>query len=382
MKVLVTGAAGFVGRNLVQTLKNIRDGKDRTRPGLSIGEIWEYGSDTPRERLEPWCAQADFVFHLAGANRPEKQSEFMEVNCGFTGVLLDALKKHRNPCPVMFASSVHASGGSAYGVSKRAGEKLVFAHGRETGAPVLVYRFPNVFGKWCRPNYNSAVATFCYNFARDLPVAVEDRDQELELLYIDDLVQEMLDALEGHPHRDGEFCRVSVTHRAALGEILDLLGMFSWWTEDLVLPEIPEGSFPRKLCSTYLSYLPREKIAFPLKTNTDPRGSFTELLKKIPCGQLAVNISKPGTTRGQHWHHSKWELFVVVSGDGLIRQRQLGTGEVMEFRVSGDRLVGVQMLPGYVHSIQNLSKKENLVTLVWANEPYDPARPDTYFEEV
>ncbi len=389
MKILVTGAKGFVGKNLCASLKNLRDGKDRTRPALTITQIYEYDRDTDPAQLAPFCAQADFVFHLAGVNRPQNPEEFMQGNFGFTSTLLDTLKQHRNTCPVMLSSSIQATCigryDSGYGRSKRAGEELVFAYGEETGARVLVYRFPNLFGKWCRPNYNSAVATFCHNTANDLPITVSDRAVQLELLYIDDLVAEMLDALEGKEHRwalDPKFCAAPVTHKATLGEIVDLLNRFQAQPATLVMPEIPENSFAKKLCSTYLSYLPREKIAFPLKMNVDARGSFTELLKTEGCGQFSVNISKPGITKGQHWHHSKWELFIVVSGHGLIRMRKIGTEEVLDFEVSGDKIEAVHMLPGYTHSIINLSKTENLVTVMWANEQFDPGYPDTFFEGV
>lgn len=399
MNILVTGARGFVGKNLCVTLANIKENKDRTRPGIAIGDIFEYDLDTPAALLDEYCARADFVFNLAGVNRPKEQSEFMAGNFGFASTLLDTLKKHGNTCPVMLASSIQATligryGGSDYGKSKLAGEQLFFDYAAETGAKVLVYRFPNLFGKWCRPNYNSAVATFCHNMANDLPITVNDRATELELLYIDDLVCEMLDALEGREHRcefdgltavpcdTGRFCAVPVTHRVTLGEIVDLLASFKAQPQTLVMPEIPAGSFAKKLYSTYLSYLPREKTAFPLKMNVDDRGSFTELLKTAGCGQFSVNISKPGITKGQHWHHSKWELFIVVSGHGLIQQRRIDSDEVLSFEVSGERIEAVHMLPGYTHNIINLSDTEPLVTLMWANEPFDPAHPDTFSEPV
>ena len=387
MNVLVTGAAGFVGKNLVCALKNLRDGKDRTRPGLTVGEIYEYDINTDPSLLAEFCQKADFVFHLAGVNRPKDTAEFMSGNFGFSGTLLDTLKRCGNSCPVMLSSSVQASlkgryAGSEYGKSKLAGEELFFRYGEETGAKVLVYRFSNLFGKWCRPNYNSAVATFCHNIANDLPIQVNDPSTELELVYIDDLMAQLLDALEGREARDGKFCKVPLSHRVTLGRIAELLYSFHDQPETLLLPDIPDGSFEKKLYSTYLSYLPGEKIAVPLKMNTDQRGSFTEVLKTRACGQFSVNISKPGVTKGQHWHHSKWELFIVVSGHGLIRERNLGTGEVISFEVSGDKLQAVQMLPGYTHSITNLSDREDLVTLMWANEAFDPNRPDTYFEEV
>ena len=398
MNILITGAKGFVGKNLTEALKNIRDNKDRTRPALKIGEICEYDLDTPQEKLAEYCEKADFVFHLAGVNRPQDPVEFMAGNFGFSSELLSALKQSRNTCPVMLSSSIQATligrYDGDYGRSKKAGEELFFAYAGETGAKVLVYRFPNLFGKWCRPNYNSAVATFCHNTANDLPIRVNDRNTELELLYIDDLVQEMLDALEGKEHRcgfdglapvpaeDGRYCYVPVTHKETLGEIVDLLEQFRAQPETLVLPEIPAGSFAKKLYSTYLSYLPKDKTAFPLKMNVDARGSFTELLKTEKCGQFSVNISKPGITKGEHWHNSKWEFFIVVSGHGLIQERRIGSDEVWEFEVSGDKIEAVHMLPGFTHNIINLSDTEPLVTLMWANEQFDPAHPDTYGEKV
>jgi len=399
MKILVTGAKGFVGKNLVANLKNIQENKNRTRPNLVIDEIFPYDIDTKPELLDEFCAEADFVFHLAGVNRPKNNEEFMEGNFGFTGILLETLNKYGNRCPVMLSSSVQATligryGSSDYGKSKLAGEELLFNYAEKTGAKVLVYRFPNLFGKWCRPNYNSAVATFCNAIANDLEFTVNDRSTELELLYIDDLVEEMLNALEGKEHRceyqgldaipkeEGRYCYVPVTHKAALGEIVDLLERFKSQPESLTMPEIPEGSFEKKLYSAYLSYLPKEKAIFDLRMNCDERGSFTELLKTESCGQFSVNISKPGITKGQHWHNSKWEFFIVVSGHGLIRQRKIGTEEIVEFEVSGDRLQAVHMLPGYTHNIINLSATENLVTVMWANEQFDPAHPDTFFEPV
>jgi len=398
MNILVTGAAGFVGKNLVESLKNLRGGKDRTRPALQIGEIFQYDLDKDPGLLPGFCREADFVFHLAGVNRPKDPAEFMAGNFGFTSTLLEALKQAGNRCPVMLASSIQATCigryDSDYGRSKRAGEELLFAYGKETGAPVLIYRFPNLFGKWCRPNYNSAVATFCHNMANDLPITVTDPAIRLELLYIDDLVAEMLDALEGRPHRcgfdgltpifweDGPFCAAPVTHSVTLGEIVSLLESFRDQPRTLMMPRIPQGSFQKKLYSTYLSYLPGEKAAFPLKMNRDSRGSFTELLKTDGCGQFSVNISKPGITKGQHWHHSKWEFFMVVSGKGLIRQRRIGSQEILDFPVSGEDIQAVQMLPGYTHSIINLSDTEDLVTLMWANESFDPAHPDTFGEAV
>lgn len=398
MNILVTGAKGFVGRNLSENLKNIRDGKDLTRPSLSVGEIFEYDIDTDPSLLDGYCARADFVFHLAGVNRPKNTEQFMMGNFGFTSTLLDTLKKHNNTCPVMISSSLQATCigryDGPYGQSKKAGEDLLFAYGEETGAKVLVYRFPNIFGKWCRPNYNSAVATFCHNTARDLPITVSDASVELELLYIDDLVAEMLNALEGKEHRctfdglrtvlcaEGSFCASPITHKVTLGEIIALLETFKAQSNTLVVPEIPENSFAKKLYSTYLSYLPAEKVSFPLKMNVDDRGSFTELLKTEKCGQFSVNISKPGITKGQHWHNSKWEFFIVVSGHGLIQQRKIGTDEVLDFEVSGNKIEAVHMLPGYTHNIINLSQTENLVTVMWANEQFDVNHPDTFGEEV
>ena len=399
MNILITGAKGFVGKNLVGNLRNIAEGKNRTRPGLSIGEIYEYDLDTDPALLDAYCAKADFVFNLAGVNRPKEQSEFMQGNFGFASALLDALKKHGNACPVMLSSSIQATligryGESDYGKSKLAGEELFFSYGKETGAKVLVYRFPNLFGKWCRPNYNSAVATFCNNFANDLPIQVNDPATELELVYIDDLVEEMLDALEGQEHRcefsgldavpqeDGRYCYVPTSHKATLGKIVNLLETFKAQPQTLLMPEIPASSFAKKLYSTYLSYLPKEKVCFPLKMNVDERGSFTELIKTANCGQVSVNISKPGVTKGQHWHNSKWEFFMVVSGRALIQERKIGTDEVLEFEVSGDKIEAVHMLPGYTHNIINLSETENLVTVMWANESFDPQHPDTFFEKV
>ena len=399
MNILITGAAGFVGKNLSAALHCLQNGTDRTRPGLTIGELYLYDKDSPAQLLEEACQKADFVFNLAGVNRPKEQEEFMEGNFGFASTLLDTLKKHKNTCPVMLSSSIqatlvgrYAEGG--YGLSKKAGEELFFRYGEETGAKVLVYRFPNLFGKWCRPNYNSVVATFCHNYAHDLPISVSDPAVELEMLYIDDLVTEMLDALEGKEHHcefeglttvlkeDGRYCAAPVSNRVTLGEIVSLLDSFKAQPQTLLMPEIPEGSFAKKLYSTYLSYLPKEKAIFPLKMNVDARGSFTELLKTENCGQFSVNISKPGITKGQHWHHTKWEFFIVVSGKGLIQQRKIGTEEVLNFEVSGEKIQAVHMLPGYTHNIINLSETENLVTLMWANERFDPAHPDTFFEVV
>ena len=398
MNILITGAAGFVGKNLTAALEAIRDGKDRRFPGLSIGELYLYDRDSSGEILEKGCEKADFVFHLAGVNRPKDPAEFMQGNFGFTSKLLDTLKKYRNTCPLVLSSSIQATligrYDSEYGRSKKAGEELFFAYGQETGAKVLVYRFPNLFGKWCRPNYNSAVATFCHNFAHDLPITVSDPSVQLELLYIDDLIDEMLCALLGKEHHcefngietvlaeNGRYCAAPVTHKVTLGEIVRLLDSFKAQPQTLVMPEIPNDSFAKKLYSTYLSYLPKEKVSFPLKMNVDPRGSFTELLRTANCGQFSVNISKPGITKGQHWHHTKWEFFIVVSGHGLIQMRKLGSGEVLNFEVSGEKIQAVQMLPGYTHNIINLSDSEDLVTLMWANELFDPNKPDTFFEVV
>ena len=397
MNILVTGAKGFVGKNLCAALKNIRDNKDKTR-NIKIEEIFEYDIDTERNLLDGFCERADFVFNLAGVNRPKDNAEFMEGNFGFASDLLNTLKKHNNKCPVMLSSSVQATligrYDGEYGRSKKVGEELFFKYAEETGAKVLVYRFPNLFGKWCRPNYNSAVATFCHNTANDLPITVNDRNIELELLYIDDLVAEMLDALENNEHRcefdgintviteGGKYCAVPTTHKVTLGEIADLLEQFKNQPKTLFMPEIPDGSFAEKLYSTYLSYLPKEKVSFPLKMNIDERGSFTELLKTAGCGQFSVNISKPGITKGQHWHNSKWEFFIVVSGHGLIEERKIGSDEVLRFEVSGEEIEAVHMLPGYTHNIINLSDTEDLVTLMWANEQFDPNHPDTFFEKV
>ena len=398
MNILVTGACGFVGKNLTEALKNIRDGKDRTR-ALKIDEIYEYDINTPKEYLQEYASRAHFVFNLAGVNRPKDEKEFMEGNFDFARELFDSLIKAKNTCPVMISSSIQATligryAASPYGESKLAGEKIALEYGEKTGARVLIYRFPNLFGKWCRPNYNSAVATFANNIANDLPITVNDRAIELELLYIDDLVCEMLDALEGKEHRcnfdgldavldeNGKYCVAPYSHRVTLGEIVDLLYQFKNQPSTLKMPEIPKNSFAKKLYSTYLSYLPKEKVSFPLKMNIDARGSFTELIKSESCGQVSVNISKPGITKGQHWHNSKWELFIVVSGHGLIEMRKIGGDEVLKFEVWGDKIEAVHMLPGYTHNIINLSETEDLVTVMWANEEFDPNKPDTFFEEV
>lgn len=382
MNILITGAGGFVGKNLVCALENIRDGKDRTHPELEIGKVFRCTRQTTEAQLKEYCADADFVFHLAGVNRPKEQSEFMEGNRDFTGTLLGLLELAGNTCPVMISSSTQAALDNPYGESKRAGEQLMRDYGKKTGAKTLIYRFPNVFGKWCRPNYNSAVATFCHNRANDLPIQVNDRNTRLTLVYIDDVVQELLSALGGKEHHDGDFCCVPVTHSVTLGEIVDLIETFRSQPDTLVMPEIPNGSFAKKLYSTYLSYLPKEKVAFPLKMNADQRGSFTELLKTANNGQFSVNISRPGITKGQHWHHTKWEFFIVVAGRALIQERKIGTDEIIEFEVSGEQIQAVHMLPGYTHNIINLSETENLVTLMWANELFDPQHPDTFFQEV
>jgi len=398
MNILITGSAGFVGKNLTAALQNIKDGKDRTHPGIKIDELYLYDIDSPESLLDEACEHADFVFNLAGVNRPKDNSEFMQGNFGFASILLDTLQKHSNICPVLLSSSIQATligrYDSDYGRSKKAGEELFFDYANKTGAKVLVYRFPNLFGKWCRPNYNSAVATFCNNIANDLPITVNDPKIGLELLYIDDLVDEMLAALEGNEHRcefdgidtviteGGRYCACPVTHKVTLGEIVSLLESFRDQPSTLTIPEIPKGSFAKKLYSTYLSYLPKEKIAFPLKMNIDARGSFTELLRSDKCGQVSVNISKPGITKGQHWHNTKWEFFIVVSGKGLIQMRKIGSDEVLNFEVSGEKIEAVHMLPGYTHNIINLSDTEDLITVMWANECFDPNKPDTFFEVV
>ena len=407
MNILVTGAAGFVGKNLVENLKNIRDGKNKTRPAIQIEEIYEYDLNNSIEELDAFCKECDFVFNLAGVNRPKDPEEFQKGNFGFASTLLDLLKKHNNNCPVMLSSSLQATlegrfGKSEYGLSKKAGEELFFNYAEEIGALVYVYRFPNLVGKWVRPNYNSAVGTFCNNIANDLPITVNDPNVELEMLFIDDLIEEMFDALERHPHRceypsavedgfdgltprskdDGKYCYAPITHKATLGYIVECLNRFHDQPKTLLMPKIADGSFEKKLYSMYLSYLPAEKIVFDLKMNCDERGSFTELLKTADHGQFSVNISKPGVTKGQHWHNSKWEFFIVVSGHGLIQERKIGTDEVIEFEVSGDKIQAIHMLPGYTHNIINLSENENLVTVMWANEQFDPNHPDTFFEPV
>ncbi len=399
MKILVTGAKGFVGKNLCAALRNVAEGKDKSRGIDSDITIYEFDIDTEKSLLEEYCKDADFVFNLAGVNRPENPADFMNGNFGFASELLENLKKYNNKCPIMLSSSLQATlvgryAEGDYGKSKKAGEDLFFSYSEETGAKVYVYRFPNLFGKWCRPNYNSAVATFCNNIANDLPIQVNDRAIELQLLYIDDLVDEMFNILKGGAHRceydgletvdtvEGKFCYCPIVHRVTLGEIVDLLDSFKNQPSTLTIPEIPYNSFAKKLYSTYLSYLPKEKASFPLKMNVDPRGSFTELLKTEKCGQVSVNISKPGITKGQHWHNTKWEFFIVVSGKGLIQQRKIGSEEVLNFQVSGEKIEAVHMLPGYTHNIINLSDTEDLVTVMWANEQFDPNKPDTFFEVV
>jgi len=399
MNILVTGAKGFVGRNLVENLKNIRDGKNRIRPNIIIHNIYEFDKDNSLEELDRYCRDCNFVFNLAGVNRPKDDSEFQEGNINFAQILLDKLNEYNNKSTIMLSSSIQASlcgrfADSEYGRTKKEAEELFFKYSQETGAKVLIYRFPNVVGKWIKPNYNSAVGTFCHNIANELPVTVNDPNIELELLFIDDLINEMFDALEGKEHRceyigletvfckNGKYCAVPVTHKATLGRIVELLYKFHDLPSTLVIPEIAPGSFEKKLNSMYVSYLPKEKVAFPLKMNIDDRGSFTEILKTINCGQFSVNITKPGVTKGQHWHNSKWELFIVVSGHGLIEERKIGSDEVLRFEVSGEKLEVVHMLPGYTHKLVNLSETENLVTLMWANEQFDSNNPDTFFENV
>lgn len=399
MKILVTGAQGFVGKNLCAQLKNIKEGKARCYGDLTISEVYEYDINSTPEELDQWCKNCDFVFNLAGVNRPQNTEEFMQGNFGFASTLLDTLKKHQNTCPVMLSSSIQATlagrfGTSEYGKSKKAGEELFFEYGKETGAKVLVYRFPNLYGKWCRPNYNSAIATFCNNIANDLPIQVNDPNVELEVLYIDDLMEEMIDALKGHEHhcefdgvetimqKDGRYCAAPITHHVKLGEIVELLYKFAELSKTLMIPDIPADSFAKRLFSTYLSYLPKEKAIFDLNMNIDDRGSFTELVHTLNCGQVSINISKPGITKGEHWHHTKWEQFIVVSGHGLIQLRKEGTDEILNYEVSGDKIQSVIMLPGYTHNIINLSETENLVTVMYCNEIFDKNRPDTFFDTV
>ena len=399
MKILVTGAKGFVGRNLCAQLRNIQEGKAKCYGDVVVEAVYEYDIDSTAAALDAYCRDCDFVFNLAGVNRPKTQEEFMQGNFGFASLLLDTLRKYHNACPVMISSSVQATlagrfGNSEYGRSKKAGEELMFLYAEQTGAKVLVYRFPNLFGKWCRPNYNSAIATFCHNIAHDLPIQVNDRSVEMELLYIDDLVDEMIGALKGEEHRcefdgvetvptaNGRYCYCPVTHKVTLGEIVDMIYAFAEQPKTLTIPEIPAGSLAKKLYSTYLSYLPKEKVSFPLKMNVDNRGSFTELVHTLNCGQVSINISKPGITKGQHWHNTKWEFFIVVSGHGLIQERKIGSDEVLEFEVSGDKIECIHMLPGYTHNIINLSDTQDLVTVMYCNEIFDPSHPDTYFETV
>ena len=396
MKILVTGAKGFVGKNLCAQLNNIREGKNKSYGDLTISEVFEYDIDSSLEQLDSYCQSCDFVFNLAGVNRPQNQEEFMQGNFGFASTLLDLLKKHKNSCPVMISSSIQATlagrfGNSEYGKSKKAGEELMFEYAQETGAKVLVYRFPNLFGKWCRPNYNSAIATFCHNIANDLPIQVNDRSVEMELLYIDDLVDEMVNAILGNEHRcefegvetipteAGHYCYCPITHKTTLGEIVDWIYAFAEQPKTLTIPEIPENSLAKKLYSTYLSYLPKEKVAFPLKMNIDQRGSFTELVHTLNCGQVSINISKPGITKGQHWHNTKWEFFIVVTGHGLIQQRRIDSEEVIEFKVTGEDIQCIHMLPGYTHNIINLSDTHDLVTVMYCNEIFNPNKPDTFF---
>ena len=399
MNILVTGAKGFVGKNLVENLKNLRDGKNRTRPEIKVDGIYEYDLDSTEEQLDEYCSKADFVFNLAGVNRPKNPEEFKRGNFGFASKLLDKLKDYHNTCPVMLSSSIQATlagrfGKSEYGLSKKAGEDLFFQYAEDTGAKVLVYRFPNLAGKWCKPNYNSAVATFCNNIANDLPIRVDNPDTELELLFIDDLVNEMFDALEGKEHHcefdgveavakaDGKYCYAPVTHKATLGQVVELLHKFHNQPQTLLVPSIPEESFEKKLYSMYLSYLPESKVCVDLQGSVDNRGSFTEVIKTLDHGQVSINVSKPGITKGEHWHNTKWEIFVVVSGHGMIEERKIGSDEVLKFEVSGDKLQAVYMLPGYTHNIINLSDTEPMVTLMWANEIFDPEHPDTYREMV
>ena len=401
MKVLVTGAKGFVGKNLCAQLNNIKTGKVKCYGNLVIEEVFEYDLDSTPEQLDAWCKDCDFVFNLACVNRPQDPKEFMEGNFGFATVLLNTLKKYKNNCPVMISSSIQATlagrfGTSEYGKSKKVGEELMFQYGEETGAKVLVYRFPNLYGKWCRPNYNSVVATFCNNIANDLPITVNDPSVDMEFLYIDDLVEEMICALNGEEHHcefegvetvlspNGRYCTAPITHHVKLGEIVDLLYKFAEMPKTLMIPEIPAGSFAKRLYSTFLSYLPKEKVIFDLKMNVDNRGSFTELVHTINCGQVSINISKPGITKGEHWHHTKWELFIVVSGYGLIQLRNENdpNAEILEYEVSGDKIQSVIMLPGYTHNIINLSDTQDLVTVMYCNEIFNSERPDTFFDKV
>ena len=398
MNILVTGAKGFVGKNLCMALKNVRDGKDRTREGVTVENIYEYDLDNSLEELNEFCGKADFVFNLAGVNRPENKEDFIKGNCGFTDRLLSALIENNNKCPIMLSSSLQASlvgrYDNEYGRSKNKAEEIMLEYSEKTGAKVMIYRFPNLFGKWCRPNYNSAVATFCNNIANDIPINVNDESTELILLYIDDLIDEMFSALRSKEHRcdfdglnvlpndDGMFCYCPITHTVTLGKIVDCLYKFKSQSESLIIPEIPNGSFEKKLYSTFVSYLPKDKVKFPLKMNCDDRGSFTELLKTENCGQFSINISKPGITKGQHWHNSKWEFFIVVAGKALIQERKIGSDEILNFYVSGEKIEAVHMLPGYTHNIINLSETEDLVTVMWANEMFEPNKPDTFFEIV
>lgn len=399
MKILVTGAKGFVGRNLVAQLKNIQEGKAKCYGDLTVSAVYEYDIDSTPEELDAYCQECDFVFNLAGINRPQNQEEFMQGNFGFASTLLDTLKKYGNKAPVMLSSSAQASltgrfGNSEYGRSKKAGEDLFLQYGEENGVKVLVYRFPNLYGKWCRPNYNSAVATFCHNIANGLPITVNDPSVELELLYIDDLMEEMIAGLQGKEHHcefeglevipatEGRYCYCPITHKVTLGEIVELLHQFEEMPRTLMIPEIPADSFAKRLYSTFLSYLPKEKAIFDLKMNKDDRGSFTELVHTLNCGQVSINISKPGITKGQHWHHTKWEQFIVVSGHGLVQMRKEGSDEVLEYEVSGDKIQSVIMLPGYTHNIINLSDTEDLVTVMYCNEIFNPNRPDTFFDPV
>jgi len=380
MKILVTGAKGFVGKNLVSTLNNIKEGKDKTRPISTDIEIYEYDIDTPKEKLDEYCKAADFVFHLAGVNRPKDEKEFMEGNFGFTSTLLSRLKEHKNKAPVLITSSIQAALDNPYGKSKKAGEDLIFSYGKESGAEVFVYRLPNVFGKWCRPNYNSAVATFCHNIANGLPITVNDRNHVMNLVYVDDVVDEFINTLSGKANKDGDFCYVSIVHEIKLGEIADMLYSFKKSREDFSVPDQKEG-FSKKLYATYLSYLPENEFSYPLKMNIDERGSFTEILKTDEYGQVSVNISKPGITKGNHWHHTKNEKFLVVSGEGVIRFRRIDDDKVIEYFVSDKKLEVVDIPTGYTHNIENLGDKD-MVTIMWANEKFDSEKPDTYFLKV